>query len=336
MKRRLLAVILLGAAAVALAGRSTDSLYYKVYDSPYLWRTDKSGRGLTSEGSFAWLDPQTGPCMDPAGTFIYEVHESTLRRHDARTGAHVDYPLAHPARALGCGTDGEFFYYGWTAWNFVKTTLAGVELSVTQLGQYYAPYHGIGVGRDTFWIVSTDFAPLDYRGYPCSEFTGDTAQYYSTIHNPLGSVGIGMPICWDGERFFAACAGYPQSVICQWDAGHSLLDTVTIPVDVRTVMTPLLPTAVSEPSRPSAQPRPVGATIVRGALNLPASSFGIGCAPVRTAGHSTLVDATGRRLLDLAPGPNDVSHLAPGVYFVCWPAAGTQPAAASRVVLVRP
>lgn len=28
------------------------------------------------------------------------------------------------------------------------------------------------------------------------------------------------------------------------------------------------------------------------------------------------MDATGRRVLDRAPGPNDVSNLMPGVYFV--------------------
>jgi hypothetical protein len=335
MNKRCLAVALLGAAAVASAGRSTDSLYYKVFQSPYLWRTDKAGTGLASEGYFTWLDAQTGPCMDPAGSYIYEVHESTLRRHDARTGAHVDYPLARPARALGCGTDGEHVYYGWTAWNFVKTTLAGTEVSVTNLGQYYAPYHGIGVGRDTFWIVSNDFAPLDYRGYPCSEFTGDTAHYYSTIHNPLGSVGIGMPVCWDGERFYAACAGYPQSVICRWDADHNLLDSVTIPVDVRTVMTPLLPTAVAEPRlAPRATQAASRATIARGVLNLPeprdmTEMPGISDRVPR----QVLLDATGRKVLNLKPGPNDVSSLSPGVYFVR-PASGVERASSGALRFV--
>lgn len=320
-------MVLLASAVPALAGRSPDSLYYKVYQSPSLWRTDKSGNGLASSGSFAWLDPQTGPCMDPAGDYIYEVHESTLRRHDAGTGAHVDYPLSHPARALGCGTDGEYFYYGWTAWNFVKTTLTGTELSITQLGQYYAPYHGIGVGRDTFWIVSNDFAPLDYRGYPCGEFNGDTARYFSTIHNPLGGVGIGMPVCWDGERFFAACAGYPQSVICQWDAGHNLLDTVTIPVDVRTVMTPLLPTSVAEPRitmRSASAPPP--ATIVRGVLNLVSDISDL-------TPDIVLVDASGRRALSLRPGVNDVSALAAGVYFMRF--TDSRHSTTSRVVITR-
>jgi|GEM_PF-3140138 hypothetical protein len=30
-----------------------------------------------------------------------------------------------------------------------------------------------------------------------------------------------------------------------------------------------------------------------------------------------LLDASGRKVLDLTPGPNDASRLAPGVYFVC-------------------
>jgi hypothetical protein len=45
-----------------------------------------------------------------------------------------------------------------------------------------------------------------------------------------------------------------------------------------------------------------GATLVRGVLH-PQSGM-------------VLLDASGRKVLDLWPGPNDVSHLAPGVYFV--------------------
>jgi len=52
-----------------------------------------------------------------------------------------------------------------------------------------------------------------------------------------------------------------------------------------------------------------GATLIRGILNLvppvgnPSSVF-------------TLIDACGRRTMFLHPGPNDVSRLAPGVYFI--------------------
>jgi YVTN family beta-propeller protein len=49
-----------------------------------------------------------------------------------------------------------------------------------------------------------------------------------------------------------------------------------------------------------------------------------------------LLDASGRKVLDLQPDANDVSRLAPGVYFVFEGAAGgSREAAAHRVVVVR-
>ena len=52
--------------------------------------------------------------------------------------------------------------------------------------------------------------------------------------------------------------------------------------------------------------RPAG-TIVRGVLSLPVPPFTL---------HNSLFDMTGRKVMALRPGPNDVSGLAPGVYFV--------------------
>jgi hypothetical protein len=51
------------------------------------------------------------------------------------------------------------------------------------------------------------------------------------------------------------------------------------------------------------------ATVVRHVLTLP---FDI-CTLVSDI---TLLNASGRRVLDLSPGPNDVSALPPGVYFI--------------------
>ena len=67
------------------------------------------------------------------------------------------------------------------------------------------------------------------------------------------------------------------------------------------------------------------ATIVHGALLLPSSSFDIS--------HSSLLDALGRKVMDIAPGENDVSRLCPGVYFVR-PATGARPPA-TKVVITR-
>ncbi|MCX6841014.1 MAG: hypothetical protein NTX53_01840 [candidate division WOR-3 bacterium] len=51
------------------------------------------------------------------------------------------------------------------------------------------------------------------------------------------------------------------------------------------------------------------ATIVRGVLNLQSAIYNL-------QSEIALLDISGRKVLSLEPGPNDVSHLAPGVYFV--------------------
>ncbi len=70
-----------------------------------------------------------------------------------------------------------------------------------------------------------------------------------------------------------------------------------------------------------------GATIVHGMLNLQSATCSL---------HSevVLLDISGRKVLDLEPGPNDVSHLTPGVYFLRSTSAG-QRSAVAKVVLQR-
>jgi hypothetical protein len=75
-----------------------------------------------------------------------------------------------------------------------------------------------------------------------------------------------------------------------------------------------------------------GATVVRNVLFLEARG------EWRRA-SGVLLDISGRKVLDLHPGPNDVSRLAPGVYFVrSEPSAvSRQPSAAAvrKVVIAR-
>jgi hypothetical protein len=71
-------------------------------------------------------------------------------------------------------------------------------------------------------------------------------------------------------------------------------------------------TGVEEaPHRPTETPGAnAGPTVVRSVLSLPLASG------VEHDASSVLLDAAGRKVLNLVPGPNDVSRLAPGVYFV--------------------
>ncbi len=71
-----------------------------------------------------------------------------------------------------------------------------------------------------------------------------------------------------------------------------------------------------------------GATVVRGKLHLPADSKPDGCERVPM---TTLLDASGRRVLALHPGTNDVRSLARGVYFVV---THSLPSTAARKVIL--
>jgi hypothetical protein len=92
----------------------------------------------------------------------------------------------------------------------------------------------------------------------------------------------------------------------------------------------ITPTGVAETMNDERGAMSAGRTIVRGVLLLPVHGDG------RTA-NGELLDASGRKVLELRPGANDVSGLPPGVYFVREEPQATslKPQAVRRVVLVR-
>ena len=91
---------------------------------------------------------------------------------------------------------------------------------------------------------------------------------------------------------------------------------------------PSVATITELPRPPVAAPGP---TIVRGVLYWGASGIEY------RAFRGELLDISGRKVMDLVPGANDVSGLAPGVYFVrYWPSAvSRQPLAVGKVVIQR-
>jgi hypothetical protein len=86
------------------------------------------------------------------------------------------------------------------------------------------------------------------------------------------------------------------------------------------------PGSIEEDPRPSLGSSHPNATIVRGVLFLPAS--------LRPA-HNSLLSIDGRKVMDLAPGANDVRHLSRGVYFVRSSPifAGSRQQAVARIVI---
>ncbi|MCX6842348.1 MAG: T9SS type A sorting domain-containing protein, partial [candidate division WOR-3 bacterium] len=70
-----------------------------------------------------------------------------------------------------------------------------------------------------------------------------------------------------------------------------------------------VPTGIAERQPLTANRQPLAATIVRGRLILQSAICNL-------QSEFALLDASGRRVLQLRPGPNDVSRLPAGVYFV--------------------
>jgi hypothetical protein len=66
-----------------------------------------------------------------------------------------------------------------------------------------------------------------------------------------------------------------------------------------------------EENQPQASSNKLQATVVRGVLFLNGD-----CPRTGTVPKAALLDVSGRKVLDLHAGANDVSRLSPGVYFV--------------------
>jgi YVTN family beta-propeller protein len=71
------------------------------------------------------------------------------------------------------------------------------------------------------------------------------------------------------------------------------------------------------------------ATILRGVLDLQAGSR------QQAVDRAELLDAAGRKVLELRPGANDIRHLAPGVYFVVTPSPSSSLSETERVGVKR-
>ncbi len=86
---------------------------------------------------------------------------------------------------------------------------------------------------------------------------------------------------------------------------------------------PYYAVGVEEDTRPAASRSQPSARIVRGALFLSEDRG------PKTEDRAALMDAAGRRVMELHPGPNDVQHLSPGVYFI------SSPGSVEKVLLTR-
>jgi YVTN family beta-propeller protein len=126
----------------------------------------------------------------------------------------------------------------------------------------------------------------------CANYGSRVTVIDGATNNVLRSIGVG-----DGPRAFAWNPVQNRVYVANY-AGSS----ISVLRDSSS--------GIEDGPGPQASCFKPAATVVRGVLNLGVDSR------QHTAFRAELLDATGRRVAALRPGANDVSRLAPGVYFV--------------------
>jgi hypothetical protein len=109
--------------------------------------------------------------------------------------------------------------------------------------------------------------------------------------------------------------GEPGRIVAFGLPLYYLVDSTAVPLCRRALADLGEPYGIAEHPAPDARRIAPNATVVRGLLVLPRDMTELSGNSNRVSGP-VLLDATGRRVLSLKPGPNDVSRLAPGVYFL--------------------
>jgi hypothetical protein len=212
-----------------------------------------------------------------------------------------------------------YLYYNWPGYIAQETTVT-TPVELTDAGTSYDPGTRQGVMRvacrndsDATITAAVQFAVTEDSIYYAGP-NGDTwhnnvfRQYWPGINGtpialPAGAVDtVAVPFTIDTSYVEARCklVVHLQDMVLRPDSslhvyqGHvaSLLSATGVGAVVKPQVTRCAPQA----------------TIVRGVLRIPpVSPFTL---------HYSLFSLSGRKVLAFSPGPNDVSGLAPGVYFI--------------------
>jgi len=268
---------------------------------------------------------EVGVCTTPAmalgvevnGDYAYVVGFglSVISVADPAHPVEVGY-CETPRHSMGVAVAGDYAYVGGSSDGLSVISVAD-PTHPTEVGRCITPGRAYGVEASGGYayvacsdaglrVISIDSAPVEIGSYPdtiCDVALGDHYAYVVrgssgenmrviSVADPTHPVEVGY--YWLGKYSVALSRGFV--FVC---SGRSLAVLQFYGGGVEEV-----PSAeVSTTNR--------GASIVRGVLTLAAEGSG-----QNTRHRAELLNAAGRKVLQLHAGANDVSRLSPGVYFV--------------------
>jgi hypothetical protein len=274
------------------------------------------------------------PSMKPA-TRVYDSHTGNHRTAvlDAlNAGQHIYVQWDHGGTdAYGCGWES----HNWTLDNAAVYGLTNgpkytIFIAVGCLTGHFdgmdcileyalgAPDGGAvaGIGNSRLGVLD---ARNPQRKYAAMMVEG----FISSLFSHGGRAGLE-----DFTMSRARAAPYADtSILSRWsDYCMNLMGAPAMPVWV--------PAGAGVEERSTSDPSGVArhVSVVHGVLHLPRDMTELPGNSGRVP-RPTLLDISGRRVLDLRPGPNDIGRLAPGVYFVDEPGAGGHRRPARKVIV---
>ncbi|MEO0082003.1 MAG: SBBP repeat-containing protein [candidate division WOR-3 bacterium] len=228
------------------------------------------------------------------------------------------------AYAIGLDAAGNVYVTGSSQGNGTEADYATVKYDPDGNLIWVSRYNGPASGFDEAHAIV-----VDAGGYVTvtgtSQGQGTGADYATVRYTPAGTEE------WV-NRYDGPNSGYDEAMAMALDPTGGVCVTGASDgavIDYATVRYPAV--GITESPRPGAHGSQLAPTIIRGSLLLADVASG-----QQSAACAFLFDATGRTVADLEPGANDVSGLAPGVYFVA-PASGAMRDASgvTKVIIAR-
>jgi hypothetical protein len=201
--------------------------------------------------------------------------------------------------------------------------LAGADSSVTVAG-----FRGVAEdvsGMDLGWFFDEWLYRIGYPKYRLDwslSPAGDSSRVVTRLDQVNGS---GAPACFRTPVPVLVEGSPADTTIIVRPLANPQVDTFVVagrpnrlvvdPDDWLLDSSYVAPVGLADRATPAAS-RFTPPTVVRGVLNLPGLGTRSQLPGNWVMSRAVLLDASGRRVLSLRPGLNDVSRLAPGVYFV--------------------